>query len=246
LWRAAGRVPTFWWRDDDAVAATPALRELQRIARAPVALAVIPAAPDRPLDDSLAAALVDWPLAFVLQHGITHRSHAPAGTKNSEFPPTRNLADMMGGLEAGFARLQNTFGQHFIPVLTPPWNRVAAELLPHLPALGYRGLTRFSEPPFTPPRAIAGLREINTQIDVIDWRGSRGFVGLDIAIGRLVGHLAARRIGQAEPDTPTGILTHHLVHDTATWRFLENLQDWLAREGADGTFVSPAALWPPH
>lgn len=245
LWRAAGQTPTFWWRDDDAVAATPALEELQRVAQVPLALAVIPAAPDRPLQANLAEMLAGWPHAFVLQHGITHQSHAPAGSKNSEFPATRTLADVEEGLTAAFVRLQNIFGAQFLPVLTPPWNRIAADWLPRLPALGFRGLTRFAEPPFSSPALIEGLLEVNTAVDVIDWRGSRGFVGLEMALGRLVQHLAARRTGLAAHTIPTGILTHHLVHDTATWRFLENLQDWLAQRGVRDAFVSPSALWPP-
>ena len=245
LWRAAGRRPTFWWRDDDAVATSPALMELRRIAQVPVALAVIPLAPDRPLQDSLAEYVAAWPLAFVLQHGVAHRSHAAQGTKNSEFPPGRPVADFLGDLEAGLARLQNAFGPRFLPVLTPPWNRIGDHLLSHLPALGYRGLSRFSEPPFKAPLAVVGLREINCEVDVIDWHGHRGFAGLDVTIGRLTAHLAARRMGQAAPDLPTGILTHHLVHDTATWRFLENLQDWLAEQDGGCEFLAPPALWPP-
>jgi len=246
LWRAADRAPTFWWRDDDAVEATPALEELQRVAQVPLALAVIPAAPDRPLQASLAEMLVGWPQAFVLQHGIAHQSHAPAGTKNSEFPAMRPAADVEEGLMAAFARLRNNFGIQFLPVLTPPWNRIAAVWLPRLPALGFRGLTRFAEPPFGPPPLTEGLLEVNTAVDVIDWRGSRGFVGLEVALGRLVQHLAARRTGLAAPAIPTGILTHHLVHDTATWRFLENLQDWLAQRGVRDAFVSPSVLWLPR
>ena len=85
--------------------------------------------------------------------------------------------------------------------------------------------------------------EINTQVDVIDWRGSRGFVGEGAALGRLVAHLAARRTSVVNAESPTGILTHHLVHDTATWRFLENLQDWLARRGGLELFQDPRQMW---
>jgi hypothetical protein len=243
LWRDLGRVPTLWWRDDDAVAATPALAELRRVARAPVALAVIPASPERPLEASLADGLSDWRNAFVLQHGISHRSHAPAGAKNSEFPATRDRAELVASLARAIARLQAAFGAQFLPVLTPPWNRIADTWLPDLPALGYRGLSRFAEPPYHPGATVPGLHEVNTQVDVIDWRGSRGFVGEGAALGRLLGHLAARRLGVAA-DLPTGILTHHLVHDTATWRFLENLQDWLAKRGVGHVFVLPSLLWP--
>ncbi|MBK8159534.1 MAG: polysaccharide deacetylase family protein [Rhodospirillaceae bacterium] len=244
LWTAAGRTPTLWWRDDDAVAATPALADLRKVARVPLALAVIPAAPDRPLQQSLADFLGTWPAAVVLQHGVTHQSHALPGAKNSEFPASRDLAARLSGLESGMSRLQNMLGAQFIPVLTPPWNRIADDLLPHLAGLGYRGISRFGEPPWRPGAPLAPLIEVNTEVDVIDWRGSRGFVGEGAALGRLVGHLAARRLKVAEPDLPTGILTHHLVHDTATWRFLENLQDWLAKRGAAHLFVLPSLLWP--
>lgn len=244
LWADVGQAPTLWWRDDDAVAATPALAELRRVAGGPVALAVIPAAPDRPLAQSLADFLADWPGAFVLQHGISHRSHASAGAKNSEFPATLDLAMRVEGLEMGMERLQNMFGAQFLPVLTPPWNRIADDLLPHLAGLGYRGLSRFDEPPYRKSATHPRLVEVNTQVDVIDWRGSRGFVGEGPALGRLVGHLVARRSGMAAPELPTGILTHHLVHDTATWRFLENLQDWLAKRGVGQVFVLPSRLWP--
>jgi hypothetical protein len=246
LWRLAGRRATLWWRDDDAVAVTPALLELQRSARVPLALAVIPAAPANPLEDALGLCLADWPVASVLQHGIGHVSHAPAGGKNSEFPSIRPLPDIRAGLAAGLARLSGLFGARFLPVLTPPWNRIANETLPLLPGLGFRGLSRFDDLPYGRERGrAAGVHEINTQVDVIDWRGSRGFVGEAAALGRLVSHLAARRTGLVEPELPTGILTHHLVHDTATWRFLENLQDWLARRGELELFLDPRTLWPP-
>lgn len=245
LWRAAGAPPTLWWRDDDAVAVTPALVDLRRIARIPLALAVIPA-PDDPLENSLGRFLQDWPQASVLQHGIAHRNQAPAGAKKSEFPAGRSAADIGHGLASGYASLRRLFGARFLPVLTPPWNRVADEVLPLLPTLGFRGLSRFDELPYGRQKSpVAGLMEVNTQVDLIDWQGSRGFVGVEAALGRLVAHLAARRSRAVDPAIPTGILSHHLVHDTATWRFLENLQDWLARRGELELFLDPATLWPP-
>lgn len=245
LWEAAGSEPSLWWRDDDAVADSPALRELRRVARMPLALAVIPLAPDRPLQDSLAQAIADWPAVTVLQHGIQHRNAAASGAKKSEFPAGRPEAEIAAGFAAARAQLQNSFGTQFIPVLTPPWNRIAAEFLPLLARLGYRGFSRFAEPPYQNPPSINGLIEINTQIDVIDWRGSRGFAGESACLGRLVAHLAARRSGETDPLKPTGLLTHHLVHDAATWRFLENLQDWLARRRKLHIFLNPTAIWSP-
>jgi hypothetical protein len=248
-WAAAGRHPTLWWRDDDAVDVTPALEELRRNARVPLALAVIPMAMDRPLQDRLGPYLRGWPMASVLQHGVGHLNHAEAGAKKSEFPATRPGSEIELALTVAGNSLRDALGDAVLPVLTPPWNRIADPALALLPQLGFRGVSRFDEWPYAgmPARAaqFPNFREINTQVDVIDWRGSRGFVGEGAALGRLVAHLAARRREDVDPQTPTGILTHHLVHDTATWRFLENLQDWLAQRGATDVFQDPRGLWPP-
>jgi hypothetical protein len=65
-------------------------------------------------------------------------------------------------------------------------------------------------------------------VDVIDWHDTRGFLGLGATLDLLIGHLAAKRGGQADISEPTGLLTHHLVHDTETWKFLEVFLDWCA------------------
>ncbi len=251
LWQHAGRRPTLWWRDDDAVDVTPALEELRRIARVPLALAVIPMAPDRPLQERLGAYLHDWPMARVLQHGVGHLNHAGDNAKKSEFPATRPASEIEIALGVARNFLGQVLGPAVLPVLTPPWNRIAVPTLALLPQLGYRGVSRFDEWPYNgqvgiklPMGQFPDFREINTQIDVLDWRGHRGFVGEKSALGLLVAHLAARRLGAPAADTPSGILTHHLVHDTATWRFLENLQDWLAQRGELEVFQDPQDLWP--
>src|SRR3954471_6826472 len=72
-WGEAGRIAKLWWRDDDAVAATPELAALLRLAGAtPMALAVIPALATA----DLAASLRDVPCSAVLQHGWRHVNRA--------------------------------------------------------------------------------------------------------------------------------------------------------------------------
>jgi hypothetical protein len=96
----AGYVPSFWWRDDDAVRHTPALDRLLALARqveAPVALAAIPAR----TEPSLPERLREDPLASVLVHGLAHANHAPAGEKQAEFGAHRSLGEMVA--EAGHA-----------------------------------------------------------------------------------------------------------------------------------------------
>jgi len=126
-----------------------------------------------------------------------------------------------------------------LPVLTPPWNRAGDAVLAGLRGLGFTGLTRYL------PRRTAqihGLKQVNTHVDVINWKGGRGFVGESEALTLFMGHLAARRAGKADADEPTGLLTHHLVHDPATWRFLEKLRDFLKKQPA-ARLLDPAAVF---
>ena len=44
-----------------------------------------------------------------------------------------------------------------------------------------------------------------------------------------------RKVGGAQADEPSGVMTHHLVHDGACWAFLERL----VAETAD----HPGARW---
>ena len=48
-------------------------------------------------------------------------------------------------------------------------------------------------------------------------------------MARLAAAIAARLDGDGRPDEPIGLLTHHLIHDEAVWRFCEALLDRLRR-----------------
>ena len=226
-WAESGRTIELWWRDDDAVADTPALRRLIQVATVPLSLAVIPAK----LEPSLPMFLKGHDSVSVLQHGLDHRNHAPAGAKKSEFPESRSWPEVAGALQQGRDRLAAVFGAPFLPVLTPPWNRIGPGHASRLPDLAYRGLTTYlgrkrGEAARGPHGAVI---QVNTHVDVIDWRGTRGFLGLTATLALLAGHLKAKRLGEADPVEPTGLLTHHLVHDTETWEFLGALLDWCAK-----------------
>lgn len=230
-WAAAGRTATFWWRDDDAVGPSNALDLLLGLAAAesvPLALAVIPAA----TGPALADALRPRRDVAVLQHGYAHRNHAPAGEKKAELGPHRTPAEVMETLEQGRSRLRALFGARFLPVLVPPWNRVDPSLLPALPGLGFTDLSTYGG---RPQPTAGGLAITDTHVDIVDWRNGRGFVGEGAALGLVVRHLAARRRGETARDEPTGLLTHHLVHDRAGWAFTAA---FLARVAAH-----PAACW---
>jgi len=122
------------------------------------------------------------------------------------------------------------FGEQFSPILVPPWNRIDAALVPHLPGLGFTGLSTFG------PRAAAepapGLGQVNCHVDVVDWRGDRGFVGVGPVLSRTAAHLAARRLGDVDAAEPTGLLTHHRVLDEACWAFLCDFLDHICQHRA--------------
>jgi hypothetical protein len=228
LWAAAGRKAVIWWRDDDATTITPALLralQLSRQYRVPLALAVIP----RRVRAELSTALDSGSTIAVLPHGFDHTNHAPAVERAAEYGTGRTLAAMRYELADGWKRLA---GLPREPIFVPPWNRYDFRALALLAVVGLVGISAFGNRRLREP--YPGVVQINCHCDIISWRATRTFVGEAKAIGMLVGHLAARRTGRADANEPTGLLTHHLAHDEACWRFLEELfQRTVGRDGIE-------------
>ena len=220
---ANGCPVTVWWRDDDAVQATSQLERLLALSErcgCPLAVAAIPAA----LEGSLAAQIESRPDVHVLVHGLRHVNHAPSGEKKAEFGPHRPEQEMASDAERALRTAHSVVGHRLLPVFVPPWNRIASELLPHLAALGYRGLSTFADRRSREPAQT--LRQVNTHFDPIDWRGSRSLSDPDHLVAQLARTVDAR--SRNITDEPVGILTHHLVHDEAIWNFCEHLFDRLS------------------
>jgi hypothetical protein len=207
-----GRKIRLWLRDDDAVEPTEPLERLLELTGShsiPVTLAVIP----KETGEALARRLGDAPVASVVLHGWSHQNHAPAGEKKQELGLHRPSPVVLAELREGLDKLSALHSQRFIPMLVPPWNRLAPALWPELPALGLKLLSVFGKESDSPPIPL-----MNTHVDIMDWHGTGG--------GRPAADLFAELAGWiARADTPPaiGILTHHLVHDAAAWDFLEAL-----------------------
>lgn len=239
-WGEAGLQARFWWRDDDASSPGPKLDRLAELSAThgvPLALAVIP----HRVDAGFGGWLEAWPLLTVLQHGFAHINHAGAGDRSIELggnrPPERTLAD----LARGHARLVQVFGAHFVPVLVPPWNRIATGLLPELSPLGLSGLSTMRVRKTARP--AAGLLQVNAHLDPVHWRGDRGFIGSYPSIAILVQHLLAKRTGYRDRDEPTGLLTHHLAQNEAVWRFTERLLLFVDEHPA-AEWIGAPEIWP--
>ena len=219
-WAAAGRQAMFWWRDDDAARVTPPLRHLLAVAaraKVPVALAVIPAHATPELTGPVVAA----PGVSVVQHGYAHVDHAPSGAGSWELGIDRPLADVAAEIATGRDRLAELFNDRFVPVMVPPWNRIAAPVTAVLPGLGYIALSGFG--PRAAPHAAPRLAVVNTHCDPIKWRGGAHFAGLASSLSDVIEHLTDRRLGRADAAEPTGLLTHHADMDGQAWAFTEDL-----------------------
>lgn len=231
---AAGRGETirFWWRDDDAGRRSPALGRLLEMAERqnlPLALAVVPTWLEPEVQGQIAASCD----VSVLQHGYAHANHAGDGEKSIELGG-RGTEPMRKELQAGRAILEDAFGAAFLPVLAPPWNRVDEALHGHLRACGYRGLSVFGKRAAS--ELAPGLSLVNTHVDPVDWRGTRGFLGADVVLQRLISDI--------DPEEPIGILSHHLAMDEACWAFLERLFRVLARHPAARICSAPSLFAP--
>ena len=220
--------PVFWLRDDDATGPAPAVATLLdacAAARVPVCLAVIPAF----LDPEFAPWLASQAAATtVVPHGLGHTNHAPEGQKKAEFGDDRSLTEISKDLRDGLDRTQDAFGAQSRAIFVPPWNRLGSMAGAALAGAGYTALSAKAT-----PIEVTGITVIDVHIDIIDWRGTRGYGGDGPILGALPKRLAVLR-AQGKENEPTGILTHHAVHDPAAWTFLKTLfkrldgkVDWL-------------------
>ncbi len=219
-WNFNGDEAMLWWRDDDAVSDTPALQQLLSLSikfDLPVALAVIPDL----LEDSLVRLVKDHELVQVLQHGVRHHNNAPDGEKKQELSRAADLDSLLTDIAQGRERLAEEFEQQFLPIMVPPWNRIDNEVIELLSRLEFLGLSCFTAR--TQPEAAENIWLVNAHVDIINWKKDKVFIGVADSVNQLVAHLEAKREGLADRAEPTGLMTHHLVHDQESWEYLQQL-----------------------
>lgn len=220
-WRKAGRKPTLWWRDDDARSPTSELDRLLAIANAnhtPLTLAVIPDG-DLP---ALAARLRGESLVTAVQHGVDHQNRRD-GPAAGEFPHAWMRIRVATRMRAGWTKVATLPGA--AQIFVPPWNDIHPELPAVLADCGYLGWSAWDE---TAP--MAGVRRVDAHLDLLRWRGGARFRGEGRVLERLRELLAERRRSGLW-SAPIGLLTHHLDHDEAAWRFLDRFLAWSATNG---------------
>jgi hypothetical protein len=169
----------------------------------------------------------------VVQHGYAHANHAPLGERSAELGAHRGVPESIAELDRGRETLCGLFAHRFVPVLVPPWNRIAGDVVGALPRAQLRGLSCFGARTTREP--VPGVVQANAHVDLIAWRRDRRFIGAAAAVERLAAHLRTRREGEADASEPTGILTHHLVCDDDAFAFLDACCAFLHEH--------PAAAW---
>jgi len=219
-WNYQGEEAMLWWRDDDAQQASTELARLLELSERydiPLSLAVIP----QGIRPSLLDAVARSKQVSVLQHGFSHTNYAQEEEKKQELGAHRGIDVMQQQISQGFESLNRTFGKHFVPALVPPWNRITQEAIDVLATVGLMGLSTFG--PRINPEPAQGIWQINTHADIIDWKNGKRFIGTAPVVKQIVDHLRGRRQGVFDRAEPTGLLTHHLVHDDECWSFLVEL-----------------------
>jgi predicted deacetylase len=209
-WARAGQRPQLWWRDDDAGSLTPALERLVACAAkasAPLSLAVIP---DR-AEAGLALYLNPRPWISVLQHGVDHRNDCLSG-QQSQFADQVPAVAVSRRLAWAWARLE--MFESRLPVYVPPWNAMGGNVVSALPASGLTAVSAWN--------GMAEPNRLDVHLDLLRWRSGPRFAGEARFLSRLRRALKLRRRAGLWRE-PIGLLTHHLDHDEAAWRFLDAL-----------------------
>ena len=222
-WHEADRTPTLWWRDDDARAPSDALERLIALSdrhRVPAHLAVIP----QGLSPALAPRLRAARNLHVLQHGLAHLNHEPEGRPASEIGEHRPLSAQRADLQDGWQRLGEAELPGLLPVLVPPWNRIATATRRALPRLGFRALSSYAGRNDEAP--VPGLHQLDAHLDPVRWKAGRVFRGTDKMLAQFRDALRHKR--QTGDPTPIGYVTHHLQTGDDVWAFTDELFHRLA------------------
>lgn len=237
-WHAAGRVPVFWLRDDDAVDPTPALDRLISLTAVydvPLTLAVIPKLTGGPL----AVRLDREDHVTVAVHGWAHKSHrtgaATGGSAGGEYGPQRSAEVRLEETRGALVKLRRLHLDRVLPVLVPPWNRIERAFVPRLAEVGYAALSAWGA------EAAGPVPEVNAQVGIMAYSPGTAATAHPVQVASQIAARmrACREAGRGA----TGLLTHHLVHDADTEGLLRLIIE--VTRNAGGTWVSLRDLLPP-
>lgn len=222
-----GSGPQLFFRADDVAAPGVRCERLFRIFHdhaAPLDAAVTPAWTSTPRAEGLLS-LAHRPVRVDFHvHGWRHVNHEPTtppapgnkAPKKCEFGGSRSREAKKKDLARAHARIAGLFGDAFLPVFTPPWNRCDAETLVLLGELDFIAVSRDGgAQPVAPPPLV----ELPVLVDVHTRREADPEAGMDALLGEL---------GAGLEHPVCGVMMHHQRMNEPAAVFLETLLSVLA------------------
>jgi hypothetical protein len=210
-------VPTVFFRADDIGAGGRAFEAICRLFRhhqTPIAMAVVPAWLSQVRKEQLfRSAPLEEPLWGWHQHGWRHVNWQRTG-KKSEFGEQRPFEKQWRDIWQGRQKMEEIFLDRFIPVFTPPWNRLSPLTVKIVQQLNFRGISLAGPLP-RGARQPSGLTNLRVQID-LHTRKSRDpeqdYLDLLDEITAMMGR-----------KEPVGIMVHHQRMSLFAFDFLHEL-----------------------
>lgn len=140
----SGKIPPLFFRADDVGAWGQGLRALMKLFEyhnVPLAVAVVPAWLNAKRLEKIAENVdISSPLWTWHQHGWRHVNWSTDG-KKAEFCRSRTREQQWTDIMKGKMKLEDLLGRHFVPVFTPPWNRLDLTTLEVLQRLDFKGVS---------------------------------------------------------------------------------------------------------
>lgn len=208
----------FWWRDDDAGTYHPALEQLLELGARnsiPIALAVVP----HWLVPETVKVISGSKASIVLQHGWSHADHAYPGQKKIELGGSATPDASCPLLELGWNKLERAFGEKFVSILVPPWNRIDRAHDKLANDLGYLAVSTFCSDSTYRREPIT--QRIDAHIDAIDWANDRRPKPLEDLLATADELIVSKA-------SNVGFLTHHKDHVASDFAVLEQFAEYIA------------------
>ncbi len=210
-------VPAVFFRADDIGAGGRAFEALCRLFRhheTPLAMAVVPAWISQVRREQLfRSAPFDEPLWGWHQHGWRHVNWQRSG-KKSEFGEHRPFEKQWRDIWQGRQKMEEIFLDRFIPVFTPPWNRLSPLTIKIVQQLNFKGVSLAG--PF--PRGVrnpSSLANLRVQIDLHTRKARESEQDYSSLLEELSSVMAKRE--------PIGIMLHHHRMSLFAFEFLNEL-----------------------
>ncbi len=207
-------VRVFFRADDVAIPSAKQDLLLELFARhdTPLCAAIVPAWFNRSRWDAMCGHIHGKQHLFAWhQHGWNHHNHQSAGEKKQEFGAAATSQQKRQNIIRGRDKLETILGAHFLPVFTPPWNRLDQDTMHILKELGFLAISRYRGAKFP---SLSGLPDLPANVDL----HTRKEVSADADWQAMLSEL-----DQALATGLAGLMIHHQRMNAAAFAFLDAL-----------------------